>query len=163
MTFASPEEFLDRLNQWFNGLIALPLLLVAYGYLEIFSGGITAMVEVTNFLIATIIIICLIFSILATRTYKNQIRAIDKTEPVPLRLTAYFFISKYFFLKIFVVSLISVVGLYVTGSVAFAGFYAFLLFLLSIYRPALLNVANKLALKGEERSNFLKKNSFIIN
>ncbi|MCF6351919.1 MAG: hypothetical protein L3J06_02810 [Cyclobacteriaceae bacterium] len=163
MTFTSPEEFLDRLNQWFNSLIALPLLLVAYGYLEIFSGGITAMVEVSRYVVIFLVTTSLAYAILVTRLYKNEIKAIDKALALRLRLVSYYSISKVFFIRIFVVSLISVVGLYVTGSVAFAGFYAFLLFLLSIYRPALLNVANKLALKGEERTNFLKKNSFTIN
>jgi len=163
MTFASPEEFLDRLNQWFNGLIALPLLLVAYGYLEIFSGGITAMVEVSRYVVIFLVTTSLAYAILVTRLYKNQIKAIDKALALRLRLVSYYSISKAFFIRIFVVSLISVVGLYVTGSVAFAGFYAFLLFLLSIYRPGLLNVANKLGLKGDERNIFLTKSSFTIN
>lgn len=161
MSFTSPENFLDQLNQWFNGFIALPLLAVAYGYLEIFSGGLEGLFVVHNYLSAFIISVCLIYAVIATRAYKIAIRNIATEEPLKERLIIYFVISKLFFIKIFVVSMVSVLGLYLTGSIAFAGFYAFLLFLLSIYRPGLLNVANKLGLKGDERADFLKKNSFV--
>lgn len=163
MTFISPEDFLDKLNQWFNGFIALPLLAVAYGYLEIFSGGLAALVVVADVFTYLVIGLGLAYSIMATRFYKTQIKNINGIETITLRLASYFAISKSFFLKIFVVSLFSVLGLYITGDVAFAGFYAFLLFLLSIYRPGLLNVANKLGLKGEERREFLKKSNFKLN
>jgi len=163
MTFTSPEDFLDKLNQWFNGFIALPLLAVTYGYLEIFSGGLEGLIELNDLVNYVFIALALVYAVYITRSYKYKIRAIKGGEPLAIRLTAYFIVSKSFFLKIFIVSMFSVLGLYITGSTAFAGFYAFLLFLLSIYRPGLLNVANKLGLKGDERSNFLKKGSFTIN
>ncbi len=163
MTFTSPEDFLEKLNQWFNGLIALPLLAIAYGYLEIFSGGLKGLIVLDDRVNYVVISLGLVYAIYVTRSYKHQIRAIKGDESLMIRLTTYFVISKSFFLKIFLISLLSVLGLYITGSVAFAGFYAFLLFLLSIYRPGLLNVANKLGLKGDVRKDFLRKNSFTIN
>jgi hypothetical protein len=163
MSFNTPEEFLDSLNKWFNGLIALPLLAVAYGYLEIFSGGLTGVFIIDIYATGVIIFLLLAYAVFITRSYKILISNISKDDLLAERLLDYFEVSKSFFLKIFVVSIISVSGLYITGSVAFAGFYAFLLFLLSIYRPSLLTVANKLGLKGDEKNAFLKNSKTVIN
>lgn len=163
MNFNTPESFLEGINKWFNGLIAPPLLAVAYGYLEIFSGGIEGMVIVSNYITATVIIILLIYAVYSTLGYKKLLTSISVDGSLKSKLTEFYITSKQFYIKIFVISMLSVVGLYITGSVAYAGFYAFLLFLLSIYRPSLLTVANKLGLKGEERTEFIKGSKTVIN
>lgn len=163
MNFSSPEIFLEKLNNWFNGLIALPLLAIGYGYLEIFSGGLTGLFVMDSYIIVAIITLLLGYAVFITRSYKKVISSISANDPLALRIETYFIVSKIFYVKIFVVSMIAVVGLYITGSVAYAGFYAFLLFLLSIFRPSLLTVANKLGLKGEERTAFLKNSKTVIN
>jgi hypothetical protein len=159
MQFFSPKDFLDKLNNWFNGLIAIPLLAVAYGYLEIFSGGLQGMFSLNNYVIGTIILFLLGYSVVAVQFYKKSIKLQATQTPLQARVENYLRISKQYYLKIFLVSIITVLGLYLSGSIAFAGFYAFLLFILSIYRPALLTVANKLRLKGAARTLFLKENA----
>ena len=163
MNFNSPESFLEKLNNWFNGFIALPLLAVGYGYLEIFSGGLVGLYPIDIYVTLAIIALLLISAVYITYTYKLLIRGIGSDDPLALRIATYFDVSKLFFLRIFIIAMLAVIGLYITGSIAYAGFYAFLLFLLSIYRPSLLTVANKLGLKGEERSEFLKNRFTIIN
>lgn len=162
MKFSSPELFLEKLNNWFNGLIALPLLAIGYGYLEIFSGGLIGLFVMDIYITIAIITLLLVYAILITRAYKKNISDISTDDPLAMRIETYFMVSKFFYMKIFVVSMIAVVGLYITGSVTYAGFYAFLLFLLSIYRPSLLTIANKLRLKGEERAAFIKNSKTII-
>lgn len=163
MKFSTSESFLEKINQWFNGLIALPLLAVAYGYLEIFSGGLNGLFSVNIYITVAVIILLLGYSVLTTLRYKKLINSISADDSLAFRLEIYFDVSKLFYLKIFVVSMITVVGLYITGSIAYAGFYAFLLFLLSIYRPSLLTVATKLGMKGEERKAFIKNSKTVIN
>ncbi len=158
MIFSSPQEFLDKLNNWFNGLISIPLLAVAYGYLEIFSGGLQGVYAFNDYVTGGIIIVLLSYSVFSTRSYKKEIASFSKNDLLTTRIESYFVASKQFYFKIFSVSLLAVVGIYLSGSIAFAGFYAFLLFLLSIYRPSLLTVANKLNLSGQERDLFLKEN-----
>lgn len=163
MKFSTSESFLEKINQWFNGLIALPLLAVAYGYLEIFSGGLNGLFSVNIYITVAVIILLLGYSVLTTLRYKKLINCISADDSLAFRLEIYFDVSKLFYLKIFVVSMITVVSLYITGSIAYAGFYAFLLFLLSIYRPSLLTVATKLGMKGEERKAFIKNSKTVIN
>ncbi len=159
MVFSSPQEFIDKLNNWFNGLISIPLLAVAYGYLEIFSGGLQGIYSFNDYLIGGIIVVLLSYSVFSTRAYKKTLTTFSKEDLLSSRIDSYFNVSKQFYLQIFSVSLLAVIGLYLSGSIAFAGFYAFLLFLLSIYRPSLLTVANKLGLLGHQRDLFLKENT----
>ena len=163
MDFNSPESFIEKLNTWFNGLIALPLLAVGYGYLEIFSGGIEGLISVNIYISLVIISLLVIYSVIITIQYKKSIGLIPREDTMFERLSIYFTVSRQFYIKIFIISMIAVMGLYITGSIPFAGFYAFLIFLLSIYRPSLLTVATKLGLKGEERKAFIKNAKTIIN
>lgn len=162
MNFNSPEAFIEKLNNWFNGLIALPLLAVGYGYLEIYTGGLQGVIDIDIYFTAFIICALLIYGVVVTRNYKNQIKNIKVDDTLLSKLQIYFTVSKSFYTKIFIVSLLTVLGLYITGSTAYAGFYAFLLFLLSIYRPSLLSVATKLGMKGEERKEFVKNSKTVI-
>lgn len=163
MSFNSAEIFIEKLNYWFNGLIALPLLAVGYGYLEIYSGGITGLIEAHIYITSAIITLLLIYAVFVTLGYKKLIKMISREDSLLTRLETYFVLSKQFYAKIFVISMVTVVGLYVSGSIFYAGFYAFLLFLLSIYRPSLLMVATKLGMKGEERKAFIKNSKTVIN
>ncbi len=163
MNFNSPETFIEKLNNWFNGLIALPLLAVGFGYLELFSGGITGLIEIDIYITAAIITVLIIYAVVVTRDFKKQIKMISKDESLLAKLENYFVLSKQFYIKIFVISMVAVIGLYVVGSISYAGFYAFLLFLLSIYRPSLLTVATKLGMKKEERKEFIKNSKTVIN
>lgn len=163
MNFNSPESFIEKLNSWFNGLIAMPLLAVGYGYLEIFTGGLQGLFNMDIYVTSAIILILGIFAIVVTRNYKKGIKDIPVEDDILSRLTAYYIVSKSYYIKIFIISLIAVLGLYLSGSIAYAGFYAFLLFLLSIYRPSLLTVATKLGMKGKERIKFIKNSKTVIN
>lgn len=76
MNFNSPESFIEKLNNWFNGLIALPLLAVGYGYLEIFTGGLQGLFNMDIYVTSAIILILGIFAIVVTRNYKKGIKNI---------------------------------------------------------------------------------------
>lgn len=110
MSFDTPELFLEKLNNWFNGLIALPLLAAGYGYLEIFSGRLIGVIEPsTSFNIISIVIVVGVVVVLS-RDFKKKIASIQKENDIKEKLESYFLYSKGFFLKIFISSLITVIG-----------------------------------------------------
>jgi len=157
MDFATPKDFLEVINKWFNGLIALPLLAVSYGYLEIHSGRIEPILVSSLYLNMAIIVLVMISVILVSLKYRKSIGRINKVDALKVRLVDYFFKSKSYYVSILISSLLTAILLFVTANSFYAGLYAFQLFALSIHKPSMLAVANRLNLKGEERTNFLTK------
>ena len=157
MDFATPKDFLEVINKWFNGLIALPLLAVSYGYLEIHSGRIEPILVSSLYLNMAIIVLVMISVILVSLKYRKSIGRINKVDALKVRLVDYFFKSKSYYVSILISSLLTAILLFVTANSFYAGLYAFQLFALSIHKPSMLAVANRLNLKGEERANFLTK------
>lgn len=158
--FETPQAFYEKINQWFNGLIALPLLGVSFAYLEIYNRGFEGLVKNSWYVDLIIIVIVLIPVLVITRRYRRQIGYISFDKPLEKRVLDYFQFSKTYYLLMFLLGMLTTICIFVFGSTSFAGLYAFQLFVLSLHRPTLLSVANKLNLKGDERSNFLKKDIF---
>lgn len=158
--FKTPKTFFEKINQWFNGLIALPLLAVSYAYLEIFSGRFNGLVNTGLHADLTVITIVVIAVVIITAKYRKQIGYIPIEMTIKERVGVYFEFSKRYYLLMFLLGMITTICIFVFGSTSFAGLYAFQLFVLSIHRPTLLSVANKLNLKGDVRSNFLKRDIF---
>ena len=157
MEFATPKDFLEIINKWFNGLIALPLLAVSYGYLEIHNGQIEPMIASGFYLNISIIVLIIIGVVVFSLKHKQNIRKISSENALRVRLFDFFMISKNYYIIILIFSLVTTILLYATANSSFAGLYAFQLFALSIHKPSMLSVANKLNLKGDERTNFLIK------
>ncbi|MCB0497405.1 MAG: hypothetical protein KDC79_14785 [Cyclobacteriaceae bacterium] len=160
INFSTPSAFLEKINQWFNGLIALPILAVSYGYLEIHSGRFNGIVMINLYQEFVLIIPILFAAVVYTRRYRKQVGRIFLDKPLNERVKEYFRFSKSYYLIMFLLGMLTTICIFVFGSTSFAGLYAFQLFILSIHRPTLLSVANKLNLKGDIRSDFLKKNIF---
>lgn len=158
----TPKAFLEQINLWFNGLIALPLLATGVGYLEIKKGRIEGLIGTNEYVAASIILVLLVVVVYKTARYRKQIGYIPIELTLKERVFDYFSISKNYYIFMFIITLLTVLNLYVTANLFFAGLYAFELFLLSLHRPSLISVADKLNLKGNVRSNFLKKDIFEI-
>ncbi len=158
--YGSPNDFLNHINKWFNGLIALPLLLGAWGYLEVYSGKISAILVLPDIMNYAILVLIVITTLVFIWLYKKKIGQELGVGTLENKLELYFAFSKTFYVQMFAVSALSVAFLFLNADTAFAGVYAFQLFTLSVFRPSLLSVANKLGLKGQERTRFLTKNSF---
>jgi hypothetical protein len=161
MNFNTPGELNDKLNQLFNGLIALPLLLVAYGYLEIYSGGYTGVVslESNSVLIGAVVVLVLVTAYLM-RQFRQQLKRINQDLTLEDRAMEYFLISRQYYLYCFVLAIIETALLYVFGEIAFAGTYAFNLFVLSVNRPGIGTMANYLSLGGKTRKDFINRVEF---
>lgn len=158
--FSSPSAFNEKINQWFNGLIALPLLAVSFAYLEISTGRFDGLIADSFYLDISIIVTAIIAIVLLTRRYRKQIGYIPVEKTLGEKVMDYFLFSKTYYLLMFLLGMITTICIFVFGSTSFAGLYAFQLFVLSLHRPTLLSVANKLNLKGDIRGNFLKKDIF---
>lgn len=158
MTFLSSGEFIDKLNKLFNGFIAMPLLLVAYGYLEIYSGSYTGVIineslYITGFLILVIVVSMLLIS----RNFKSKVSTINSSNSISSKIEAYFEIARRYYLVVFALSVFTTILLFVFGEKSYAGAYAFILFVLSVYRPGLRTIATQLGIKGQDKKDFVDK------
>ena len=161
MNFTTAGELNDKLNQLFNGLIAIPLLLVAYGYLEIYSGGYAGVVSLkSNGLLIGIIAVLVLVTAYLMRRFRQQIKLISQDLTLEDRAKEYFLISRQYYLYCFLLAMIETALLYVFGEVAFAGVYAFNLFVLSVNRPGIGTMANYLSLEGQTRKDFINRVEF---
>ena len=161
MMFNSSADFIDKLNKIFNGFIALPLLLVAFGYLEIFSGRYTGYMVLTSWLYGIpLILIILSVMIYFSRSFKIQIRNINSALTLADKVQLYYVIARKYYIQVFGLSLFAVVLLFLFGEKSFAGAYAFILFMLSVNRPGVNSITSQLKLDGEEKSYFLDKVPF---
>ena len=161
MNFTTAGELNDKLNQLFNGLIAIPLLLVAYGYLEIYSGGYTGVISLkSNSLLIGIIVVIVLVTAYLMRRYRQQLKLIGQDLKLEDRAVDYFLISRQYYLYCFLLAIIETALLYIFGDVAFAGAYALNLFVLSVNRPGIGTMANYLSLEGKTRKDFINRVEF---
>lgn len=161
MNFQSSADFIDNLNKFFNGFIALPLLMVGFGYLEIYSGNFSGFMILDSWyyslpLIAMVVGVMIYFS----RTFMAQIRKIDASLIIVDKVDLYFKTAKKFYLQVFFLSMFTTGLLFLFGEKSFAGAYAFILFMLSVNRPNLASIASQLQLTGDDRRDFIEKTPF---
>ena len=161
MTFQSTEDFIDKLNYLFNGLIALPLLLIAFGYLEIYSGDFKGFVILNSWYSSLVFVFVIVgLMIYLSRLFKSEIKKIDASLAIIDRVIFYYNIAKKFYLRVFFLSLLTTGLLFLFGEKSYAGAYAFILFMLSVNRPNLGSIASQLGLKGDARQSFINKSLF---
>ncbi len=160
MKYKSSQDFLRRLNNLFNGLIAFPLLLVGFGYLEISSGSWTALMESSNALIGSMMVgLVVIFTYLSTR-FKRESRKLVVFLTIQEKMDAYFALASFYYWSAFGISIITTAMLFLLAHVGFAVVYAYVLFWMSLFRPTLRSLADLFDLKDEERKAFLNKEPF---
>ena len=160
MKFTDSQAFLNKLNNLFNGLIAIPLLLVGFGYLEISSGSRTAMMEPTNAIIISMVLALGALATYISLKFKREIRKLTAFEDIHVKLVAYYGLASFYYWSIFILSIISAALLFVFAHLAFAVVYAFMLFWMSIFRPTLRNLVDLFGLQGDEKERFLNKEPF---
>lgn len=161
MSFHSSGEFIDKLNKLFNAFIALPLLLVGFGYLEIYSGSYAGLTTFSSPYLTGIVILALVGSMLGlSRNFKVNVNRISSDQSIKERVEVYFIAAKQFYVRVFGLSALATLLLYIFGETVYAVAYAFILFVLSVYRPSLATIASQLGLKGQDRKDFLEKKNY---
>lgn len=153
--------YLNKFNNQFHGIIALPLLAFSILYLEFDKGELQPVfeqkpyyVEVAVMFLATVVFILYLFRRLKLRLKTIEGRLVDK-------LDRYFLLLRQFYLMMTLPGAVSVVLMFLTGELGFSLVYILELFLLSIKRPSIHNIARDLRLSGEEKEIVLRKKDLI--
>ena len=150
-------RYLNRFNNQFHGIIALPLLAFSFLYLEFDRGGLQPVfqsgpcyVEVGLMFAATLAFVLYLFRGLSSNLAELEGDLVSK-------LDQYFLIVRRFYVMMTLPGALAVVFMYLTGELGFSLVYLLELFLLSIKRPSVHNIVKDLRLVDEEKEIVLKK------
>ena len=160
MKYKNSEEFLKKLSNLFNGLLAFPLLLIGFGYLEVSNGLWEAMMTSTEALRVSMIVGLLVISTYLSLRFKKESRKLTSLLTIQEKMDAYFTLASFYYWSAFGLSIITSIMLFAVANVAFAVVYAYILFWMSLFRPTLRSLADLFGLKDEERRVFLDKEPF---
>lgn len=160
MKYPNSQVFINKLNNLFNILIAIPLLLVGYGYLEISSGSWEALMEPTNAIVIGMSVVLGALVIYLSLRFKSESRKLTVFDELERKMDSYFSLATFYYWSVFALAMMSAILLYLFAHVAFAVVYAFILFWVSVFRPTIRSLTDLFGLKDEERRKFLNKESF---
>ena len=160
MRYKSSQEFLRRLSNLFNGLIAFPLLVVGFGYLEISNNSWKALMESTPAMIISMVAGLVIITTYISLRFKKESRKLTVFLTIQDKMDAYFSLASFYYWSAFGLAIIASAMLFLLADVAFAVVYAYILFWMSIFRPTLRSIADLFDLKDEERRAFMNKEPF---
>lgn len=160
MKYKNSQEFLKKLSNLYNGLLAFPILLVGFGYLEISNGNWTAIVESSNALVGSMVVGLVVISTYLSLRFKKETRKLSNLLTIHDKMDAYFMLASFYYWSAFGLSIIAAIMLLVAAHLAFAVVYAYIIFWMSIFRPTLRSLADLFGLKDEERRGFLEKEDF---
>ncbi|MDH5602434.1 MAG: hypothetical protein OEY51_00750 [Cyclobacteriaceae bacterium] len=163
-TIDSPDDFFRKSNLIFHWILAVPLLIFIFLYLEkrdeqwipLLKDPLTVTI-LSYFLFPTSIA----FLFIGFKAFRDRIQPFKTMSLLQDKMLVFY--------KAFVVqqllfglsSFLSLIGLYLTGNNGFAIFYIIVLFLSSIFRPSASRVCKDLKLKKEDREIVYKKKAFI--
>ena len=157
MKFTNSSAYVNKLNNLFNVLIAIPLLLIGYGYLQIRSGLWTALMEPTNGIVIGMSLgIVLMITYLSFR-FKKESRHLVVFDELQVKMLSYYRLASFYYWSAFALSLVTTALLFLFAHLAFAIVYAFILFWMSIYGPTIKGLADLFDLEEEEKRKFLNK------
>jgi len=151
-------NYLQKLNNYFHGIIALPLLAFSFLYLEFDSGKLSPPFgERTYYFESGILfIVSIVWVLYLFRKVKQSIAAIDGHN-LSEKLHAYSKVLIRFYLLVTFPGAIAVLLMYLTGELSFSLIYLLELFLLSIKRPHIAGITKDLRLEGEEKEIVMHK------
>ena len=150
--------YLQKFNNYFHGIIALPLLAFSILYLEYDSGNLAPPFgERTYYWEAGILFAVSLFYILwIFKRLKSSINDIEGAS-LEIKLGAYFSLLVKFYLLMTIPGVVAVICMYLTGEMGFSLVYLLELFLLSIKRPHPRGIVADLKLKDADEEIVLKK------
>ncbi|GEM_PF-3567878 len=157
MKFTNSRVFINKLNNLFNGLIALPLVLVGLGYLEISSGSWTALMVPPQALVVSTVMGLGVLVVYLSLRFKKETRSLTVLATVQEKMVGYYRLATFYYGSVFALSILTTVCLYLFAHVAYAVVYAFILFWMSVFRPTLAHLAKLFNLKDEEKRQFINK------
>lgn len=157
MKFKDSQVFLYKLNNLFNGLLAIPLLLIGFGYLEISNGLWSAVMEPTNAIVVSMVLVLGVLVTYISLQFKKETRKLTILDDVQSKMVAYFGLARFYYWSVFALSIIAAALLFLFAHLAFSVIYAYMLFWMSVFRPTLRSLADLFDLQDEEKYKFLNK------
>ena len=157
MKYTDSQAFVNKLNNLFNGLIAVPLLIVGFGYLEISSGSWSALMEPSLAIIVGMVTALGLLVTYISLQFKKQSRKLTIFENIQAKMAAYYSLASFYYWSVFALAIIAATLLFLFAHLAFAVIYAYMLFWMSVFRPTLRSLADLFDLKDDEKVNFLNK------
>lgn len=148
--FENEEALYQILNLIFYAMVGVPLMVFLFLYLQIKDGKFVVEQPDPNInliLVYLVPIFCLLNVVLAYVLYKNQLK---NTAELDLRdkLQKFYYasLSKYSFLEAAVI--LTLIGLFLTGSMLYAMLYLILLMIFSLNRPTPYRLRKDLKIKS---------------
>ena len=163
MKFKSPESFHQRISLLFHLIIALPLVVFIYLFLEMKHNDLKPLVNsvaLEHVINTGFTILAAFFIVYAYNTYSGKLEGIRKLPGLVNKIEHYYSLFQRLYLLVGLSSFLVVSGLYLTTSPLFIVEYVLLLFLLSLHRPTPKKYVNDLRLKDEEKEVILSKGEF---
>lgn len=157
MKFKDSQVFLNKLNNLFNGLLAIPLLLIGFGYLEISNGLWSAVMEPTNAIVVSMVLALGVLVTYISLQFKKETRKLTVLDDIQSKMVAYFGLARFYYWSVFALSIIAAALLFLFAHLAFSVIYAYMLFWMSVFRPTLRSLADLFDLQDAEKLKFLNK------
>ncbi|ELR69594.1 hypothetical protein C900_04819 [Fulvivirga imtechensis AK7] len=163
MTFKTSEDFHNKLGFIFHAMLALPLAVFVYLFLEIRHRALEpvlthgGLVDILRYLLP---VVAAMIVAGAYYWFKKQLLVVNSQHFLQERLSLYFKNSILFYVFIELASVILVGGLYLTTSAIFIVGYVLLLFLMSLNRPTPQKYVSDIRLSKAERDIILHKGNF---
>ncbi|MDH5366024.1 MAG: hypothetical protein OEW67_03500 [Cyclobacteriaceae bacterium] len=156
--FFSVKQFFDKINLIFHSILALPLLVFGWLFLEAkngrFSAVETAGMNIINFILPFLILIIIGFSFLV---FKKELKKINNELPLSKKLESYLKCALMKFAGLEFALVLSVLGYYLTFTNTFVAMFMIILVFFSLSKPTPYRIVNNLQLKGEERDMVINK------
>lgn len=163
MIIKSPEEFHNKLGFIFHALLALPLAVFVYLFLEIRHRNLQPALNNDSYMSLLTIVLPIIATVavgVGYYLYRQDQKVVNAQQRLQDKLSVYYEISVKFYAFIAVAAVLVVIGLYLTISPIFTVAYVLLLFLMSLNRPSIRKYVRDIKLTKEEKDIILHKKSF---
>jgi len=160
MKFNSVNEYLEKLNNIFHLLVALPLLGFVAIYLQMHAGEFDPMVQASS--LATALRYSFPFLVILTGglafiSYRRNLITSKNQHTLREKLIHYFRASLVKFAFLGAASVVAVTGLFLTTENLYVVLYIIVLMLLSINRPTVFRIARDLGLRDSEKDIVIHK------
>ena len=154
----SVKSFFEKINLIFHGILAIPLAIFGWLYLEAQNGSQLTVedvnMDVLNFIMPFFILGTIGASIFL---FRNRLKLIDSKLLLPEKLDKYLLSSLIKFAGLELALILSVVGYYLSYSNTFVAMFVIVLVFFSLSKPTTYRVADALRLEGEERDLVINK------
>ncbi|MEM6841938.1 MAG: hypothetical protein AAF944_22045 [Bacteroidota bacterium] len=159
----SAYEYFHKLNITFYLLIAVPLVGFCYAYLHYEAkGGLLPTVQFSwihiTFILGTVL--CVAY---ALYWYRQALQQLDTDWPFQKKLRFFYQRSRSLHTILMVSNGLAALGLYLTGEQLFAGVYAIVLVVFSLYRPTYRRVVRDLRLSKAEEEKLVRAEPYSEN